>query len=1707
MSTAHSLRNTIGGTQQPLITEERFEADGSAELITSVNPSTGERVAGGVAPIEAVNDAVEAARGALAGWRRLGVEGRISALRKVADRVDAHRERIAGAISLEMGKPRAEALVEAGSVKGKIEGVIAQLSHTLPSAPPNAPGEQRFHPLGVIGVIGPFNFPVHLLNTHVIPALLTGNTIILKPSEVTPLSAQRYMDLFLDAGFPEGVINLVHGAGKVGGALSSHEGLNGVIFTGSYETGRRIREATFDQPHKKVCLELGGKNPALVLDDADLAQATREILLGALLTTGQRCTATSRVIVTKGIAEPLKRALTEALKKIEPSDPMAEGCFIGPLANLSAKRRFLSLLAQGKAEGARPVVESQDLSQAFVTPSMYEVSGAEPYLEEELFGPHIAFQVVEDEAEAFAWASKNPYGLSASVFSAREEALEALYDLVPAGVLNWNRSTNGASGLLPFGGVGKSGNWHPAGSEGPRLSTYAVAVMSVPFGELTPHAGLDRQLARDPLKRLERQHRAEEVCERFGCWLSIEADVAHLSWDQLKVRGGRGYLSGRELQAYAQRAGLTSNESGLMISLESSERAEHIEEALLRFFDDLMRLDPERFLARPRRELLNPSQGELPRSKRFLDRFYGGDFLPKEKKPLVADLARSQGPFLRSVDERPLQIIDAASQIASLPGGFRPDVVQRDLDDGLFAELVSANAHADELIGEAHYEALATQLLSHAPKTVSHVCWTNGGAEANEKAFHLAKMYGTGGKRVLAFEGAFHGRTLISLYCTWNEVKRAPYQLAGHEAVFLKRPIADDPYFDPEVTVDWLSGWRTPASSDASPEEVTAHRASLKGSGDALLATEVDCLVAVELAIRQGDVLTCIIEPYQCEGGDVSPTRRFFNGLRALTRAYGVPLIFDEVQSGFGLSGPVFWHERFDLRDAEGNPEGPDFVTGAKRAQVGYVLSPYPDPDPGPAHAVSARRGVSHLEIITTQPSHEALARAELDELIERWPQVVTRPRVFGDAFGFDLPSTEVAMHLINQRFYQGYMVYIAGKKTLRYRLNRGFKPSEVSEVFAVIDRSIEALVEQAGGVEVAGGEPLLERMSACVAPAWVDRAEDEEDHLPTLVELLSVPGDADLYVKRFGELSEEARREGEALIGLGRQRASSDATTLAQVDPEDFNARCSVSLNHFVADRLAVRVRRVDAVTFTAHRQAVIALEEACYEPARQDDIETLQQIADHPEGVVCFAEDIEGLVGIALGSPLEEWAQITGPDEDPHRGLEDTLYSADISIDPRARGLGVGHRLRGALIQEALKATRADGAPRFAFVTGRNRVGDADVMWSINQRWGAYVTRTYDHQYGEADAQARYYRIPLRRADRRAFKPAQASQDPVQLWGVHNPTGHAHPLLERGRDLGVFDEGSLTKMTVSNFITPPYARYSEALRYIAPRGTAHMYFTSCPDEMIDKSIRSLKHNRPESQVVISFQGARFGGNTAAGRSLGECDPHFGWPMITHPSVDLARSLQELSEAVERAGGPQGVIAVMIEAVQPHSGQVLTDEAWRALCAWRDETGVPLVLSEVNTGFGRSGRGFWWLDGAQGDADLVLWWAGGQVGHIFARPQVFVSKPLTLISTWDGEDLSATRLLWQLYATDGGAPRPELEAWLDETLSAQFGGAQVGGLGLFRSVRHVASEALWSGLKARGIQVQRLGDAVIFAPPLTLSEVEQASFKTALSEVVAHLS
>ncbi len=1223
------------------------------------------------------------------------------------------------------------------------------------------------------------------------------------------------------------------------------------------------------------------------------------------------------------------------------------------------------------------------------------------------------------------------------------------------------------------------------------------------------------------LERLQYLHRLEEVAERFG--LPLEQigdpevtdgdDVARLPFARLsRVRIGGRRLDPVTAAARAKGVGLATDGQGIVLPLDGSEPVERLEDRLMVFLDGLYRHDPEQFLTMPRRRIEIPTDSTLPRSSALLERFYGNDFLPREKKPAVIDLRRSQGPYLRSVDDDPLQIVDAASQIASHAAGVRPAAAQAAFDEGAFDPYLGAAPPPEHPVSRPAVEALRRDILAVASPGLRYVTFCNGGAEANEKAFHLARQNGPGGRRILAFKGAFHGRTLLSLYSTWNPVKRAPYQLPGFETDFLPFPLPDDPLADPPIPDGWRLAWSTPKGRRV-------------WEGDALLELEAHVLAEAEKQMQAGDVMALTIEPYQCEGGDRPATRRFFHGLRALTRAYGVPLIFDEVQSGFGLGGPVFWHQKFRLLDADGNPDGPDLVCGAKRAQVGYVLSRWPDPTPTTSHVASMVRGRAHLQMVRSVPSHAGHARRCLEKLMADWPDIVTRARVVGDAFAFDLPTRNVANHLIGQRFYRGYMVYIAGERTLRYRLNRGMTRGDVDAIFDVIDRSLAALIEQAGGWDRDGGAAalgdLVERMDAQKPPAWDAPAAEGDGDGPGLAEILDDPTGAvaDRLLRREGELSPTDREAAAALLGLDPEARGRDALpALRNADPAAFMASTGIALERFAADLLGTRIHTVPADAFAEYAAEIDAIQSETYEPARRDAIALLKLVTAARGGLCVIAEDPGGLVGYTFGAPLELWPSTAGPSQDPHRGRDNTLYSADLTVAPRGRGRGIGWRLRAAMIRAALAQRRPDGRPRYAYITGRNRVGEADAMWRLNQRFGAYEVARYAGQYGDPRAMSRYYRLPLRRHDKRPFegKPGYAGVGQGRVDAAHGvalPTGLGHPLLERARQLGVFDEGALTKMTVSNFIVPPYARYAEYLRHRAPRGLDHLYFTSCPDEMTDKTIRVLKHKRVDGHLVIGLEGGYFGHTTAASRSLshpgGNTPAHgfFDWPFVPHPADGVDRTIAALDALVARYRA-ECILGVFCEVVQARTGRALDERAWAALAAWRGRTGIPLVLSETRSGFYRSGTGrFWWSDGQKQAANAVLWWAGGQIGHIFVDDATYVPKPLAFISTWDGDPLSGTRLHYQMFAVDGDAVAARSaqlsaglrELGLDDEARAGRGLYRVLRLGAWRAQRVAAA------LARVGVDVARpADDTIALAPALTVSPTDIDRLLAALALALA---
>ena len=467
-----------------------LELDATGDRIVSRNPAEPDTIVYRANPDPAhVGPAVEAARRALPEWSARSLEQRIEVLRRwqalTAERVDE----IADLICLEMGKVRGECLFEANALGGKVDITLGPESlsrvtdYTVP-VNDSRDGHCRFKPHGVLAVVGPFNFPAHLPNGHWVPALLTGNTIVFKPSDKTPATGQLLAELMLqalsEAGAPAGVFNLVQGDGPVASELSAHHGIDGVLFTGSWPVGRRILEANLETPGRIVALELGGSNPAVVMPDAHLRQAVIECVRASFATTGQRCTCTRRIIVHRDIADTFIPAFCRSASTLmvgpgDSKDPV----FMGPLVSEASAQEALDFQSGLVEAGGSILVQATRLDRPgyFVTPGVVQVDRFTVEQDRECFGPIAQISIVDDLEDAIVQANATRYGLAASLFSADEATFERFFAEVRSGCINWNTGTAGASSKLPFGGLGHSGNHRPAGAFSVDYCAYPVANM------------------------------------------------------------------------------------------------------------------------------------------------------------------------------------------------------------------------------------------------------------------------------------------------------------------------------------------------------------------------------------------------------------------------------------------------------------------------------------------------------------------------------------------------------------------------------------------------------------------------------------------------------------------------------------------------------------------------------------------------------------------------------------------------------------------------------------------------------------------------------------------------------------------------------------------------------------------------------------------------------------------------------------------------------------------------------------------------------------------------------------------------------------------------------------------------------------------------------------------------------------------------------
>ncbi|MFZ5445900.1 MAG: aldehyde dehydrogenase family protein [Myxococcota bacterium] len=436
-----------------------------------------------------IDAAVDAARTAFPAWRKLGQTARAELLRKYQAALKAHLDDLTKAISREIGKPLWEAKTEAQAMITKVDVTLGEgAAFTRDHRIEDLPGEIRHRPHGVVSILGPFNFPGHLPNGQIVPALLTGNTVVFKPSDKGPMTAWWIAKCFEEAGFPPGVFNLVQGGVPVAEHLVTHPGIDAILFTGSVPVGQRIVAANAHRPGVLVALELGGKNASLVFDDADLDRTVREIAFSGFATAGQRCTASSRVYVTKGIADAFCARLAAAAKSVRVGHPQDDGVFMGPVISEATRQQLLGAQQRALAAGFEPLAPG-GLVEArtrgfYVRPAVHRapdgVTTLAGYTDTELFAPDLAVIVVEGIDEAIAHANDTPFGLSAAVFTRSTESFERAADELRVGVLHWNRSSAGASGRLPFSGIKASGNHRPAGILMGTSCVYPVGVLLPP---------------------------------------------------------------------------------------------------------------------------------------------------------------------------------------------------------------------------------------------------------------------------------------------------------------------------------------------------------------------------------------------------------------------------------------------------------------------------------------------------------------------------------------------------------------------------------------------------------------------------------------------------------------------------------------------------------------------------------------------------------------------------------------------------------------------------------------------------------------------------------------------------------------------------------------------------------------------------------------------------------------------------------------------------------------------------------------------------------------------------------------------------------------------------------------------------------------------------------------------------------------------------
>lgn len=458
---------------------------GIGDAFDSTNPVSHEVVwEGRAAGVENVNAAVASARKAFRDWRKTALEDRLNIIHAFKGLLEKNKDYLADCIGKETGKPLWESLTEVGAMIGKVAISIAAYEERTGLKESDVPGGKavlRHRPHGVVAVFGPYNFPGHLPNGHIVPALIAGNAVVFKPSEQTPLVGQEVVKLWQQAGLPEGVLNLVQGARETGMALSQNPDIDGLFFTGSSTTGALLHEQFGGQPEKILALEMGGNNPLILDQVSNLDAAIHDTVFSAFISAGQRCTCARRLFVPRGeFGDQFIQRLVDVSSrlKVGPYD-QDDQPFMGSLISTLAAQCLLDAQRKLLDDGASSLLEMRSLKAGtgLLSPGIVEINDLNRLPDEEHFGPLLKVLRYDDFEQAIAGANRTRFGLSAGLLSEDPTRYEQFREEIRAGIVNWNKPLTGASSAAPFGGIGASGNHRASAYYAADYCAYPVASM------------------------------------------------------------------------------------------------------------------------------------------------------------------------------------------------------------------------------------------------------------------------------------------------------------------------------------------------------------------------------------------------------------------------------------------------------------------------------------------------------------------------------------------------------------------------------------------------------------------------------------------------------------------------------------------------------------------------------------------------------------------------------------------------------------------------------------------------------------------------------------------------------------------------------------------------------------------------------------------------------------------------------------------------------------------------------------------------------------------------------------------------------------------------------------------------------------------------------------------------------------------------------